>query len=354
MNFFGNRARRLRRILFLMALGFGIGVEGLVGGVEVAPAKPVAMAWGEPVAVSGGVWGRMVRLQDGSWLSVATHFPKGTNGLLRLFRSTNACRDWMELSQVVEAGRTFDNGELVPLKNGEVLLTGRSLIAGRSYRLPVHVSRDGGRTWSYRSNIDASEGLGERGLWEPDFWELEDGRLVVTYSNEKHRGFSQVISERVSTDHGVTWGREIRAAAQSGGGKLRPGMSQMARLANGRYMLVYEVIGVGNGDVHWKASPDGVTWAPGLGSRIPGQHCGPFVAALPDGRVWVTSCENQLSVSEDFGASWRIIKPPPWALGFKFTWPAIYAVGTNELAVMVSSGGVKLRSGTLPAMGARR
>jgi hypothetical protein len=204
---------------------------------------------------------------------------------------------------VAEAGRTLDNRELVLLPGGDVLLTGRSLIEGQSYRLPVYRSADGGRSWRWLSNIDSSEGNGRRGQWEPDFWVLADGRLVVTYSNEKHAGFSQIISERVSTNSGATWSEEIRAVAQPGGGGLRPGMSQMARMSDGRYLLVYEVVGIGNGDVHREISPDGVTWEAGLGERIPGQHCGPFVAALPDGRVFVTSCTNQVTVSGDFGAS---------------------------------------------------
>ena len=309
------------------------------------------VVWNASVSVAGGGWGRMIHLADGSWLCVTTHFPRGTNSLLRLHRSTDACHSWTRQGELAEAGRIVDNGELVQLKNGEVLLTGRSLVMGQSYRLPVYVSDDGGRSWSYRSNIDTSAGLGRRGLWEPDFWVLDDGRLVVTYSNEKHEGHSQLISERVSTDNGATWGDEIRAVAELGGGRLRPGMSQMARLANGHYILVYEVVGVGNGDVHYKISPDGIAWPDGLGTRIPGQHCGPFVAALPDGRVFVTSCENQLALSEDLGATWRQTESPPWNLGFKFSWPAIYAIGTNELGVMISSGGVKLRLGKLAPRG---
>jgi hypothetical protein len=191
--------------------------------------------------------------------------------------------------------------------------------------------------------------LGKHGLWEPDFWVLADGWLAVTYSNEKHEGYSQLISERISTNNGATWGEEIRAVSQPGGGELRPGMSQMARMANGKYILVYEVINVGHGDVHQKISDDGIHWPEGIGTPIPGQHCGPFVAALPDGRVAVSSCENQLSLSPDFGASWQIMKPEPWNLGFKFSWPAIYVVKTNEIGVLVSSGGVRLRLGDLPA-----
>ena len=186
---------------------------------------------------------------------------------------------------------------------------------------------------------------------EPDFWVLDDGRLIVTYSNERHQtdnpSYSQIISEKVSLNNGASWGSEIWAVAQPGGGNLRPGMSQMARMANGKYILVYEIVGSGNADVYFKTSDDGVTWTPGLGTRIPCQHCGPFVTALPDGRVFVTSCENEVSFSEDFGETWQKIDPPAWNLGFAFSWPAVYATKTNELGVMAVAPNLKLRFGAL-------
>ncbi|HWH68537.1 MAG TPA: exo-alpha-sialidase, partial [Candidatus Sulfotelmatobacter sp.] len=261
--------------------------------------------------------------------------------------SADTGRNWTYLSSVAEAGRTLDNGELVALPNGHLLLAMRSLIEGVSYRLPVYRSTDGGQSWSNLSNIDSSEGLGSKGLWEPDFWVLGDGRLIVTYSNEKHSGYSQLISERVSLDNGATWGSELWAVYQVGGGALRPGMSQMARMANGKYILVYETVGLGNADVYYKVSDDGVNWSNDLGTHIPCQHCGPFVTALADGRVFVSSCENQLSFSEDFGATWQKIDPPGWNIGYNFSWPAAYATRTNELGLMVSWGGVKLRFGAL-------
>lgn len=327
-------------------LGFLLGLGGAVG-VTAGPAGPVT--WGETVSLGGG-WGRMVALTNGQWLCVTTQYPVGTNSYLRISRSLNKGRNWSTLANVAQDGRTLDNGELTVRPNGEVLLAMRSLVANVSYQLPVYVSANGGLTWAYRSNIDTSDGaVGQqgRGLWEPDFWGLEDGRLVVTYSNEKHDGYSQMISERISTDHGATWSSEIWAVAQPGGGSLRPGMSQLARLANGKYILVYEVVNSGNADVHCKISDDGVNWPAGLGTRIPCQHCGPFVASLPNGVLLVTSCENEVSYSEDFGASWQKIDPAAWPGGFGWTWPAIYCTSTNEVAVMAVTNGVKLRFGTL-------
>ncbi len=313
--------------------------------VHAGPSGPVA--WGATVDVAAGGWGRMVQLTNGHWLAVSTVFPPGANSYLALRRSTDDCRSWSSLSQVAEDGRTLDNGELVVLPSGDVLLTMRSLIAGVSYRLPVYRSANGGQTWTYLSNIDTSEGLGPRGLWEPDFWVLDDGRLIVTYSNEKHDGFSQLISEKVSSDQGTTWGPELRIVSQPGGGSLRPGMSQIARMADGRYLLVYEVVNSGNADVYSKTSTNGVDWPAGLGTRIPCQHCGPFATALPDGRLFITSCENEVSFSEDFGETWQKIDPPAWAVGNKFTWPAVYAIRQGELGVLAVSPSLKLRFGAL-------
>jgi hypothetical protein len=331
------------------ALTLAVGLTAATLIAHAGPAGPVT--WGTTVNVTGGGWGRMIQLTNGNWLCVSTIFPAGTNSYPAIYRSTDTCRTWNFLSQVNEAGRTLDNGELIALPNGEVLLTMRSLINGSSYRLPVYRSTNNAVNWTYLSNIDASEGAGARGLWEPDFWVLGDGRLIVTYSNEKHQSdspsYSQIISEKVSLNNGASWGSEIWAVAQPGGGSLRPGMSQIARMANGKYILVYELVGSGNADVYFKTSDDGVTWPTGLGTRIPCQHCGPFVTALPDGRVFVTSCENEISFSEDSGETWQKIDPPAWNLGYAFSWPAVYATKTNELGVMAVAPNLKLRFGAL-------
>ncbi len=332
----------------VLSLTLFLGMLAFLSATPLAQADPAGpIVWGATVHVASGGWGRMIPLTNGNWLCVSTVFPSGTNSHLAIYRSVNACRNWTLLSRVAEDGRTLDNGELIALPDGNVLLTMRSLINGVSYRLPVYRSANGGQSWSYLSTIDSSEGLGSRGLWEPDFWLLDDGRLAVTYSNEKHGGYSQIISEKVSTDHGASWGGESWAVAQPGGGTLRPGMSQMARMSNGRYILVYELVGLGNADVHFKTSDDGTTWPGDLGSPIPCHHCGPFVTSLPDGRLLVTSCENQVSFSDDFGVSWQKISPPAWDLGFAFSWPAVYGIRTNEVGVMAVSSSLKLRFGAL-------
>jgi hypothetical protein len=292
---------------------------------------------------------------------VTTRFYR-TNSSLQLQASTNAARSWSRLGEVADPARFLDNGELIQLPDGSVLLTGRSLIPERSYHLPVYRSTNAGRTWSYLSNIDSNEGpsgtLKGRGLWEPHFYFVADGRLAVAYANEKHLGetpaFSQVCSVRVSPDLGRSWGPELLLAAQPGGGRLRPGMPVVERLSNGQFLAVYEIVGRGDADVYSKLSPDGVRWPEGLGTPIPGHHAAPWVTALADGRLLLTSCANVLSCSHDLGRSWHPAGPPAWEVGSGkvFTWPAIYQTGPREVAVIIAwHGGVHLRFGSLPPPG---
>jgi hypothetical protein len=190
-------------------------------------------------------------------------------------------------------------------------------------------------------------------LWEPHFFFLPDGRLAVAYANEKHAAdnpsYSQTCSERVSSDGGKTWGSEIILAAEAGGGELRPGMPVVTRMADGRYIAVYEVVGVDDAAVFRKFSADGEHWPPGLGQRLEGHHAGPFVTSLANGDLLATSCANRISLSKDYGATWQFIEPPAWNFGpgKVFTWPAIYHISPDQIAVMVSRDGVKMRWGRI-------
>lgn len=191
---------------------------------------------------------------------------------------------------------------------------------------------------------------------------LPDGRVAGFYANEKHADdtlcYSQIISERVSSDGGETWGPEIYAAAQPGVrtpqgvcASARPGMPGFARLANGQYILVFEVCGTppdgDNCNIHYKISNDGTTWSNDLGTNIPDQVGGPYVCVLPTGRILVTSNTNQISISDDNGGSWHLNDPPAWIAGPDDpTWPAIYQTETREVGV-VMNGAIRINFGLL-------
>lgn len=311
----------------------------------------------EVMAAAHAGWGRMIHLANGDWLSVSTLYPSPTTHLLQIKVSRDNARTWTAVSQVVEEGRRMDNGELVQLRDGTLLLSGRSVIENTSFHLPVYRSADNGAHWTYLSQIDSNDSVikenkPSQGLWEPTFFLLPDGRVAAAYANEKHSvaspAYSQVCSMRVSPDGGATWGAESALASQPGGGDLRPGMPVVRRMKNGQYIEVSEVVGIDRALVYYKVSADGVRWPDGLGTPLPLQHAGPWVTSLSDGRLMVTSCSNEISISSDYGRTWKRDAMPPWGdIGFQYSWPAIYQTGPKEIAVMNTHGGVRIRFAAL-------
>ena len=296
--------------------------------------------------VLGSQYGRMLRLPDGSWLAAVqasltnayAHDPDG--GLrVRVQHSRDRGRTWRVLATIADPGRDLDNPQMIRMPGGAILLACRSVVWGESYRLPVFRSADGGRSWHRFSVIDDVRGELHHGLYEPHMVFLPDGRLSVMYANESHAGYSQVLSQRVSGDGGRTWGPETWPAAQEGGGAARPGMPVWTRMRDGRYILVYEVCGVDDRCyIHYKISPDGTTWSAGHeGTRIPAeqrQWSGPYVLSLADGRLVLTSNSHRVSLSDDYGATWRSTGTMAWTNGL---WPSIYQTGPDEIAVVNSA-----------------
>jgi len=151
------------------------------------------------------------------------------------------------------------------LKAGTVLLSASAVCNGdngrmASMQLQLYGSNDQGKSWQYRGSV--VDGTAELPVWEPNLLVLDDGRLVTYYSSETHKldGYNQLLSHKVSSDGGKSWGEEIFDTAMPGGVE-RPGMVIITRLPNGTYVYSYEdVQGPNNGQVHLKFSKDGLHW----------------------------------------------------------------------------------------------
>jgi hypothetical protein len=122
-------------------------------------------------------------------------------------------------------------------------------------------------------------------------------------------------------------------------------MGVPARMSDGRFILVYEIVEIGNADVYYKISKDGAHWPGGLGTAMKGQHAAPFVVALHDGTLVVTSCSHQISVSKDMGQTWQSTESA-WNMPFKLVWPALYEIRTNCVIAVISNPQTKLRFGS--------
>jgi hypothetical protein len=226
-----------------------------------------------------------------------------------------------------------------------------------------------GVSWSYLSTIDENEGepgsMGnpDKGVYETHFYVLDSGHVSVMYASEKYvtstPSYSQIVSQKISSDNGVTWGEEIWVAWDTENEKSRPGMPVWTKMANGKYIVVIEVCGTRKCEVFYKISDDGVTWESGLGIRIPEQKGGPYVMELTDGTILVTSNSHQLSVSHDFGRNWYANDPAPFGSWDEFenVWPSVYQTGVNEIGFITSTArsnpgmtteghNVKIRFGT--------
>lgn len=174
------------------------------------------------------------------------------------------------------------------LTAGTLLLSGSQVCNdanGRmaDMRLRLYKSTDAGRSWSRIGEIDT--GTVSQPVWEPNLRLLDDGRLVTYYSSEKHKdqGFNQLLSYKVSSDGGQTWGPEIYNVAFPGGVE-RPGMAIVDRLADKSYVLSYESVAHPEvrDQVFFKRSKDGLDWGSAADRGVPVQaDGGQYAASTP-------------------------------------------------------------------------
>ncbi|MED5019178.1 hypothetical protein P9847_17855 [Paenibacillus chibensis] len=316
----------------------------------------------------GAEYARMIKLANGDWLAVAAIYDNngytkvswgGTR--LQVFRSTDNCRTWSLAATIWEDGRDLDNGQLLQLPNGDILLAMRSVRWQESYQLRVYKSVNGGSNWNFLSTIDENTGapgaLGnpDKGVYEPHMQLLNDGSVAVMYANEKHvtenPSYSQLISEKISTNGGASWGNEIYVAWDPANAGARPGMPVWTKMTNGQYIVAFEVCGTQNCEIFTKKSTDGKTWASGIGTKVStAQHGGPYILSLGDGRLVLSSNSNVLSLSNDYGTTWYNNDVPAFGNSW---WGALYQTGPNEIAMVnsversVGGHNVQVRFGTL-------
>jgi hypothetical protein len=299
---------------------------------------------------------RLLQLQDGSWLAATSIYGSGSNTYINVRRSTDGLHTWTLLTSISESGRNLDNPILVQLPNGNVLLSNRSVLDSTSTRIEVwtaaNVLQGNPNPFSLNSQfVDDVENptattcpfnSGIRamcGVWEPNLV-IRNGSVLVFYSDEsmQQQGYNQVISEKVSTDGGQTWGAKSVVASKADS-VSRPGMPYVTLMQNGQYMMSYEVGTSASGNSgsysypgSYKTSSDGVTWQAGLGSTLPASNSNAIVQSFSNAMLIMTSGNHDSYYSADYGNTWSPMNPA--TTNGTWAWQSLYQTGPSEIALV--------------------
>ncbi len=204
---------------------------------------------------------------------------------LTLARSTDGGKTWSP-SGAVHEGSYACCSALIELPRaagdspqGALILSGTVDGGGT---IVTYRSLDHGRTWAEQSTVvNGGQGNGV-GLWEPEFVIDSAGRLICFYSDERRQGegFNQLLAHKVSTDGGKTWTDEKHDVAVPDG-NARPGMARVVKVADGTYVMAYEVCGNPGCAVYTRTSPNGADWgdAANIGTRVQNGKGAYFVSA---------------------------------------------------------------------------
>ncbi|TDW90034.1 hypothetical protein EV137_3839 [Kribbella pratensis] len=276
----------------------------IIAGVLV-PA-PAQAATGQLLRDSVGLYPRAIRLEhngtaNGRILASVVTF-NGNTGLGAIYESTTDGASFAQVGTVADPQASNGKGlccatlfelprRIGALPPGTLLWAASVGADARPMSLRIWKSNDVGRTWSYLSSCATAPN--DRGLWEPEFSVAADGQLVCHYSDETDPAHSQKLMEVRSTD-GITW-RDPRPTVSSPTPAHRPGMSVVRQLPSGKYVMSYEVCGVGGQydcAVYTRQSRDGWNWGsparPGVRAQTAdGRYFthAPTIALAPNGKL---------------------------------------------------------------------
>ena len=282
----------------LGALGDALGVE-----IAIEPQLPgKAVIRNDEHLLSAhpenGTYPRLAKLSDGSILSSYTHF-EGPTRFLKVARSTDGGGRFTDWGLVTQGNGDVDNMYLHEVKPpGTVLAAFRNHDLGPHgptwFRITLCQSRDGGRTWSYLTQVTEKgrEPGFPLGIWEPFMRTGRQGEVQLTFSQEFAPDDQRTMMTR-SFDQGHTWTPPVCIAGAEE--RLRDGMTGIAETHdNGReaLVLVFETTRFGKFNLEAIISyDDGNSWHCRHIVYTPRQgRCAgsPQIASFADGSMAVT------------------------------------------------------------------
>ncbi len=293
-------------------------------------------------AHAGATWQRsceftaVTQLRDGTLLVTCRRGSarESPDGHVAVFASTDAGTTWEErydgYNRATWDGCPGEEKTLLIAETPTGDLIGASLWVDRSGPprpfvnpatqglLPMRVchttSRDGGRTWTDRRQVDTRPHPGA----SPTGPLLRlPGALAQPYENWKDYDDPTpgrpLALLRLSSDDGATWPAFATVAADLDNARFYWDQRLATAPETGRLVAMFwthDPVAARDIDVHitW-GSPDGRQWSTPQGTGLPGQHCQPI--PLGDGQLVAVYARRQdppgirAILSRDFGATWE-------------------------------------------------
>jgi hypothetical protein len=299
----------------------------------------------------GALYPKTVELRNAGvangWL-LATHeqTSEGGNGVFPIYRSSDSGATWTKISEIADRnGIGNNNGAFLyelpqsvgSLAAGTILAFG--IASTNDYAqmyLEMYKSTDRGVTWTWVSRIASGAGS-DKPIWEP-FPLVANGKLIVYYSDERDKAFhNQKIVHQTTTD-GLNWGPVVEDVAAADP-NLRPGMPVVSRLANGQYLMTYEVVNAPNLPNNFKISSNPESWnASDMGTTV--DYGGsPYNIVLPSGKIvynsYGTTNGDVLINTANGTGNWTPVKTP---VGSGYSRTLQYVTSTGRVLIVSCPG----------------
>ena len=144
-------------------------------------------------------------------------------------------------------------------KKGTIILAATSISGGiNDSTITLYSSTNLGKSFTAFCNVDKAGGL-EWGVWEPYLiYDEKAERLYCFYSDDSDPQHSQKLVYKYTTDL-VNWSEKFECVACDDP-SLRPGMCSIAKMGNGEYYMVYEMVGINGNPVYFKKTTSLDDW----------------------------------------------------------------------------------------------
>ena len=260
---------RYRGVVSLVALAVLAGLTSFTTSAAGQPAAERQLLYPE-----GASYPRVIRLEhngaaNGRVLASVGRVDGSARGII--MESTDGGATFQHVGTVTDPeganGRGMCCGTLFELPSQVGDMPPGTLLWGATvgYKVPeaqrhtkqrLWISRDLGRTWTFRSDIHTSPN--QYNGWEPDFSVSADGHLVAHFSDESDKPAHDQKLVRVRSVDGVNW-TDYTETVKNQDFYVRPGMAGVRKLPDGRYFLVYEVCNLDEPmcSIYFRISADG-------------------------------------------------------------------------------------------------